>query len=95
MAFKHLVGETAILSQKGAFWQTDLYEWDGKLFAQVGGKYIRLKENGSTSKDGINIEMLCLDSPLQKDRFGRLCVSGGKAVAEAAVLKLTHAKARK
>lgn len=90
MAFKQLVGETAILSQKGAFWQTDLYEWDGKLFAQVGGKFIRLKENGSTSKDGINIEMLCLDIPLRKDRLGRLCVSGGTELPEAAVLKLTH-----
>ena len=91
MTFKLLDGETAILQQSGVFKQADLYEWDGKLFAKHGSGFIRLKENGSTSKDGINIEMLMLDAPLSKDRFGRLCVNGAgvKSLADDKVLKLT------
>lgn len=92
MAFKQLDGETAILQQGGVFKQADLYEWDGKLFAKFGAGFIRLKENGSTSKDGVNLELLCLDVPLRRDRFGRLCVSGGTPLAEASVLKLTHSE---
>ena len=80
MSFKQLTGETVVLQSNGIFKQSDLYEWDGKLFAKHAGGFIRLKENGSTSKDGVNIEMLYLDAPLLKDRFGRLCVSGGKPI---------------
>lgn len=91
MSFKLLDGETAILQQGGVFKQADLYEWDGKLFAKHGGGFIRLKENGSTSKDGINIEMLMLDKILYKDRFGRLCVEGKgvKPLTDDKVLRLT------
>lgn len=92
MAFKQLTGETVILQSGGVFKQADSYEWDGKLFAKHSGGFIRLKENGSTSKDGVNIEMLCLDAPLRKDRFGRLYVSGGDVmVTDDRRLKLTKA----
>ena len=92
MSFKQLTGETVILQSGGVFKQADLYEWDGKLFAKHGNGFIRLKENGSTSKDGINIELLCIDAPLRKDRFGRLCVSGGEHVKAEKVQLLTKAQ---
>lgn len=92
MAFKQLEGETAIVSQGGVFRQCDLYEWDGKLFAKFGSGFIRLKENGSTSKDGVNLCELQLDAPIFKDRFGRLTVTGGDGRTEigaAGALRLT------
>lgn len=89
MAFKHLEGETVILVQNGVYRQADLYEWKGGLFAKSSGGFVRLKENGSTSKDGINIDTLIFDGELQRDRFGRLAVKGGQVLGEAQTLKLT------
>lgn len=77
MTFRHLEGETAILVNRGVYRQCDLYEWDGKLFARDGGGYVRLKMNGTTSRDGTMLEQLQLDAPLFQDRFGRLCVTEG------------------
>ncbi len=73
MSFKKLEGETAIVATRGVFKQCDLYEWNGKLFAQHSGGYVRLKENGSTSKDGVQLIELQFDGELLKDRHGRLC----------------------
>ena len=75
MGFQRLEGETAILQTKGVYRQVDLYSWEGKLFAQVPGGFIRLKMDGSTSKDGVRLELLQYDGPLFRDSFGRLCTT--------------------
>ena len=77
MGFQALEGETAIIVQGGVYKQCDLYTWDGKLFAKTAGGYVRLKADGSTSKDHLRLEHLEYDGPLFRDRFGRLTVADG------------------
>ncbi len=77
MTFKKLEGETAVVATRGVFKQVDLYEWNGKLFAQHSGGYVRLKENGSTSKDGVQLIELQFEGTLLRDRHGRLCTVSG------------------
>lgn len=77
MGFKALEGETAIIAVGGVFKQCDLFTWDGKLFAKTAGGFVRLKADGSTSKDKMRLEHLEYDGPLYRDRFGRLCVDEG------------------
>lgn len=91
MTFRKIEGDTAIVSSGGVYRQCDLYDWDGKLFAKAGGGFVRLKSNGSTSKDGLNIVHVMTDNPLLVDRFGRLCVTPGdgrKVLESAASEKL-------
>jgi len=76
--FKHIEGETVILVQGGVYKVADLYERESKLFAAIGGGYVRLYANGTTSKDKMHIDALMLDGPLYKDRLGRLCTNHGK-----------------
>lgn len=75
--FKHLDGDVAVIRIGGIFKTADLYEWRGGLYAKFGGGYVRLNANGSTTKDGLSIEMLATDEPLYKDRFGRLEIVEG------------------
>lgn len=93
--FRKLDGDTAVLVQGGVYKTVDLYERDGKLFAAAAGGYVRLHENGSTSKDKLQIESLQIEAPLYKDRFGRLTVVGGperKPLPEAAASGLLIGK---
>jgi hypothetical protein len=76
--FKKLEGETAVLHSGGVYRVADLYERDGRLFAAVSGGFVRLYENGSTSKPATQIESLQLEGELLKDRFGRLCVTSAE-----------------
>lgn len=46
------------------------------MFAKLGSGYIRLNADGSSSVDGVAIDLLAYDGPLFKDKFGRLCVKG-------------------
>jgi len=78
MPFKHIEGETAVVALGGVFKVCDLYERDGKLFAAVAGGFVRLYENGSTSKPKLLIESIQIDAPLYRDRFGRLCTEQGE-----------------
>ncbi len=89
--FKALEGDTAVVQLGGVFKVCQLYERDGKLFAQAAGGFVRLYANGSTSKPNLMIESLQLDEPLFTDRFGRLAVAPGegrKPVEAAAQTKL-------
>lgn len=75
--FNRIEGDTVVLSQGGLYKMSDLYEWDGGLFAKVGSGYARLRENGTTSKDGVRIEHMETERDLFKDRFGRLATKQG------------------
>ena len=77
MSFKALEGDTVLLVQSGVWKTADLYELDGALFAKFGGGFIRLKHNGTTSKDGVNFHQMATERQLFQDIFGRLTVSEG------------------
>jgi hypothetical protein len=75
--FKKLEGDTALVVQNGVFKVADLYERDGKLFAQAAGGFVRLYRDGRTSKSGLAFTTLVTEEPLFKDRFDRLCLTAG------------------
>lgn len=75
MSFKHLAGDTVILTQGGVWKTADLYSLDGALFAKWGGGFIRLRADGTTSKDGVNFTMLSTDQPIFADKFNRMTLS--------------------
>ena len=77
MTFRKLEGDTAVLVHGGVYKSTSLFEWDGKLFAQFSGGYVRIRQDGSTTKDGVRIEHMEIDLPLFADRFGRLTLRNG------------------
>lgn len=76
--FKHLVGDTALVRERGVFKQVPLVEYRGQLFAQTKGGYVRLNHDGSTSAPGVNFIELLYEGPLLKDSFGRLCTTPGE-----------------
>lgn len=70
--FVELTGDQVLLRTKGVSTVHDLYEMDGELYARVGSGYVRLKSNGSTSKDGQKMVKLVTNRPLWADQFERL-----------------------
>lgn len=76
--FKKLEGDSCIVRHKGVYRPADLYEFDGKLFAKVGAGYIRLRANGTTTKDGTMLEHMEFEGGLFQDKFGRLCTQPGE-----------------
>ena len=78
MAFAILEGDHAILAEKGVYRQCDLYTHNGQLFAKIGGGFVRLNEDGSSSKPHVRLEELATEAPLYRDRFGRLALAPGE-----------------
>lgn len=72
--FKHLVGETAVVRSRGVYKTCALYSYRGQLFAKNGSGFVRINADGSSSVDGLALDLLAYEGPLYKDRFGRLCV---------------------
>lgn len=72
MFFKPIEGEACIIIEKGVFRQVDLYERGGQLFAKMGGGFIRLMSDGSTTKASARLDTISFDA-LGRDRVGRLC----------------------
>lgn len=76
--FKQIEDASVVLQDKGVYTVHDLYmRTSGELYAKVGaGKFIRLKANGSTSKNSGCIDQLEYEGNLFVDQFGRLAVTG-------------------
>ena len=72
--FKQSEGDVAVVVTKGIYKQVPLFIRDGLLYAQFGGGFIRLKEDGSTSQPTTRLEHLDFDGELHRDEMGRLCV---------------------
>ena len=70
--FKKLEGDTAMLRQGGVYRPCELYSWNGGLFAKMGSGYIRLRQDGTTTKDGVSLEHMEIEGDLFADKFGRL-----------------------
>lgn len=91
--FKDIEGEGVVLMQGGVFKQTTLATKDGYLFAKSSGGYIRIMEDGSTSKAGVAVDFLSFQGGLAS-RLGRLCLpdtAGAKALAPPKMAKLLGA----
>lgn len=90
--FQHVEGDSAVLVQGGVYKPCDIYvRNDGELYAKASGGFVRLYEDGATSKSGVRLDALISDKQLYRDRFGRLCFyasEGRKPVAEEAKQKL-------
>jgi hypothetical protein len=81
--FKQSEGDACIVVSNGVYQQTDVYERDGYLFAKVGGGFIRLMADGSTTKAKTRLEFISFQKDLYRDPLGRLCSGDapGKKVA--------------
>lgn len=78
--FKELEGDVAIVASGGVYKQVPIFTRNGYLFAAVSGGYVRLKADGTTSKDKLRLEHLETEVHLHKDKFGRL---GTREIADA------------
>lgn len=84
--FKKLEGDTVILLQGGVYKPSEMFAWGGKLFARASGGYVRLRSDGTTSKDGVRFEHMEYDGKLYEDKFGRLTIDYGKPLDAPAFL---------
>lgn len=88
--FKDIEGDGAVIVVAGVFKQVPLATRDGHLFAKVGGGYVRLMADGSTSKAGMRLDFISMDG-VMRDPLGRLCTmerAGAKALDGPALQKL-------
>lgn len=77
MAFRELVGDTAVLYKSGTFSVCQLYDYRGWLFAGFGSKYVRLNANGTTSVDKLFVDSYIVSVSLYVDKLGRLATVAG------------------
>jgi hypothetical protein len=70
--FKDLLGDTAVLRKNGVFFVVPLYTYQDGLYAKVGGGFIRLRDDMTTSQPGTQIESVQTDKDLYRDQFGRI-----------------------
>lgn len=80
--FKQLTGQSAVVRNRGVYRTCDLYEFRGQMFAKYGSGFVRLNANGSSSLDGLALELLAYEGSLFQDKFGRLCVTAGDGFKE-------------
>lgn len=70
--FKHIEGEAAVVVTNGVYQQVDLYERDGFLYAKIGSGFVRLSQDGSTTKAKTRLDFMSWTGPLYRDSLGRL-----------------------
>jgi len=81
--FKEVEGEAAIIVQSGVYKQVPLYTRDGFLYAKVGGGFIRLMADGSTTNSKARLDFMTWEGELRRDTYNRLCttdVKGSKSL---------------
>lgn len=74
--FQEVEGETAILVNNGVYQQVPVYKRNGFLYAKIGGGFVRLYADGSTTKPKVRIDTLTWENSatLGRDNLGKLCV---------------------
>lgn len=76
--FRELEGDTAIIVENGIYKPGPLYEHNGYLFVKINGGYVKVFDNGATSKTNGRqaLESLQIDTnrPLYRDPQGRIMV---------------------
>lgn len=73
--FKQVDGEVAIVVDKGRFRQCNIFTRDGYLYAQIGGAFVRLNADASTTVPTMRLDHLTWTGPLMRDPLGRLCTA--------------------
>lgn len=93
--FQQAEGAAAILVENGIYKQVDVFTRNGFLYAKIGGGFVRLNHDGSTTKARMRLDTLSYDEPLGVDPMGRLCdlasVPGAKALPQEVTTKLLGA----
>lgn len=72
--FQPSEGDVAVIVSNGIHKQVPLYTWNGYLYANVSGGFVRLNEDGSTSHAKtrlVHLDIVSLE--LHRDSMGRLC----------------------
>lgn len=70
--FTEAAGQSAVIIEGGVFKQVPVYTRDGYMFAKLGGGFVRLMSDGSTSKPKCRLDYLDFDGTLGTDQVGRL-----------------------
>ncbi len=89
--FQHVEGDTVIVVENGVYKQCDLYKRNGFLFAKIGGGFVRLMVDASTSKARMRLDSIFTELGLATDGLGRLMLSdaqGSKPLAPAKAMAL-------
>jgi hypothetical protein len=81
--FKQCEGQAAVVIHNGVYRQCDVYTRDGYLYAKVGTGFVRIMQDGSTTKSKMRLDFLTWDGPLMHDGLGRLCTEEVKSFARA------------
>lgn len=71
--FQQVEGEAVVLVDSGVYKQVDIYTRDGYLYAKIGGGFVRLNRDGSTTKHRMRIDTMTWTGSLHSDKLGRLC----------------------
>jgi hypothetical protein len=71
---------TVVLGCKGTYTESSLFELESQVYAKHGRNYIRLRQNGHTSKDRIFWKTIDLSVPVQFP-LGNMTVSVEKLEA--------------
>jgi hypothetical protein len=72
--FKEVEGEAAIVVSNGTYKQVPLFTRDGYIYAKVGGGFVRLMSDGSTTKAKMRLDFMTWTAgELRRDEVGRLC----------------------
>jgi hypothetical protein len=82
--FKKLEGDQAVVCLSGVYRLCDVYEWNSALFIKIGAGFIRVYENGSTTKEKVFLTSIATERPLFRDKFGRITLSAESGIALAA-----------
>lgn len=93
--FQEAEGACAILIENGVYKQVPVYTRNGFLYAKIGGGFVRLNNDNSTTKAKMRLDTLSYDEPLGTDPFGRLVdlamVPGAKPLPQEVTQKLLGA----
>lgn len=67
-------GDVAILASGGKYFQVPVYTRNGFLYAKVGGGFVKLMSDGSTTVSKMRLDTLSFEGDLAADPMGRLCL---------------------
>ena len=73
--FKEVEGEAAVLVENGVFKQVPIYTRDGFLYAKIGGGFVRIMADGSTTKSKMRLDFMSWNGRLYRDKLGRMCTA--------------------
>lgn len=76
--FQEIEGDAAVLVENGVYKQVPLFSRDGYIYARIGGGYVRLMADGSTTKAKMRLDFMTFNGTICRDPLGRLCTTAVK-----------------